>query len=36
MSKEMLGSQIRPNCFTYVIVISACPGLEEASRINGF
>lgn len=26
--KEMLGSQIKPNCVTYVSVISACTGLE--------
>ncbi|RVW17898.1 Pentatricopeptide repeat-containing protein, mitochondrial [Vitis vinifera] len=26
--KEMLGSQIKPNCVTYVSAISACTGLE--------
>lgn len=30
MFKEMLGNQIKPNCFTYVSVISACTGLQEA------
>ncbi|KAA8546636.1 hypothetical protein F0562_003133 [Nyssa sinensis] len=28
--KEMLGSEIKPNCFTYASVISACTGLELA------
>ncbi|CAL5391840.1 unnamed protein product [Camellia sinensis] len=28
--REMLGTQIKPNCFTYVSVISACTGLELA------
>ncbi|KAK9285771.1 hypothetical protein L1049_024972 [Liquidambar formosana] len=27
--KGMLGTQIKPNCFTYVSVISACTGVEE-------
>ncbi|XP_057492726.1 pentatricopeptide repeat-containing protein At3g24000, mitochondrial-like isoform X2 [Actinidia eriantha] len=28
--KEMLGTHIKPNCFTYVSAISACTGLEWA------
>ncbi|KAJ7969137.1 Pentatricopeptide repeat-containing protein [Quillaja saponaria] len=34
MFKEMLGSQIKPNCFTYVGVITASAGLKEAFELG--